>query len=81
MTLQSPKYWKRRLLDVKEFGIRCKHVKDLLKKYPYDYHDLRNELDRALEQNHLNMLWIRQEIKTRQEFQDYPGAKQNETML
>lgn len=75
MTLQSPKYWRRRLLDVKEFGIRCKHVKDLLKKHPDDYQNLRNELDRALKQNHLNLLWIRQEIQTRQEFQDYPGGK------
>lgn len=75
MTLQSPEYWYGRLDNLMEFKKRCKAFQEVLSVFPEDYMDLRKELTKTLNQNELNILWVRQEIATREELLDYPGAK------
>ena len=62
--LHSVEYWKKRLETMKDFGIRLRHVDDILLKFPEDYLQLREEIQKALKQNHLNLLYCRQEIAT-----------------
>ena len=66
MALQSIEYWKKRRDTFKEFGIRMKHVEDMLRNYPEDYTALREELIKAIKQNYLNMQYCHQEIETLQ---------------
>lgn len=74
MTLKSPEYWYGRLDNLMEFKHRCKAFQEVLSIFPEDYIDLQKELKKTINQNELNLLWIRQEIATREALQDFPGA-------